>query len=80
MEKATEMTGGRFFISEKSENLPLIYSEIDKLEKSSLPILAQPKQKQLSKPLDLDAPFIAIALAFMALSILLECLWIRKIP
>jgi Ca-activated chloride channel family protein len=92
LQKAAEITGGKLFmVDSNSHTLEDIYGEIDRLEKSPLPIQAE-LISQLEKTLPKDKlpglyrtyflAFDLIALAIMSLSfaILLECTLLRRVP
>lgn len=91
MSKAAELTGGKFFMVDNSANLAAIYADIDRLEKSDLPIdqtLKQDLQKILSKDqlpemydrLSLYPFLIALGLACLTLMIVLETTVLRRVP
>ncbi|MBA3237394.1 MAG: VWA domain-containing protein [Parachlamydiaceae bacterium] len=91
MQSAAELTGGKFFLLGSSTNLTSIYSEIDSLEKSSVPIqgeVADALKKKLAKENLPEiyttyflAPFlIALALVCLMLAVVLESTLLRRVP
>lgn len=90
MRKAAEMTGGKYFIADDPEGLEQIYEEIDSLEKTWLPqgleVTAEVEEIQV-KPeeewqrLRSYTPLLLLAgLVSLALSIILECTYLRRFP
>lgn len=91
MQSAAELTGGKFFLLGSSTNLMSIYAEIDSLEKSSVPIqgeIAEALKKKLAKEnlpeiyttYFLAPLLIALALAFLMLAVILESIFLRRVP
>jgi len=91
MIKAAELTGGKFYIMDNNTNLANIYSEIDQLEKSKLPIqqeLIDRLQSQLSKDqlptlfrrISLYPYLIGLGLLCILLGALLETTVYRRAP
>lgn len=86
--KAAQVTGGKFFQSQKAENLIAIFKEIESMEKTALPPdieaenAARGGEKEVSPPMEVSyaKPFIILALACLTLAVLLDALWLRKIP
>lgn len=68
-----EQTGGTFFQPRSDQDLAAVYAQIDALEKSEL---ADPRYRlvdQFHRPL-------ALGLAGLLLALLLETLWLRRVP
>jgi Ca-activated chloride channel family protein len=91
MKAATESTGGRFFIMSGGTNLSQIYQDIDKLEKSKLPGQPEilnwlhqnvPKDKlpNLYQRISLYPWLIFLGLCSLLIYLLLETIWMRKVP
>lgn len=86
MKKITELTGGRFYMVDNSLNLSSIYSEIDQLEKSPLPLETQyispPKsmQPQLYRRVSFYPYLVAAGMLCFLLSIVLETRVFRRVP
>ncbi len=91
MTKAAEMTGGKFFIIDGSNDLAEIYASIDKLEKGALPVsiaLKDELQQLLNKDqlpmlyqrVSLFPYLIALGLLALALALLLETSWLWRYP
>lgn len=91
MQRAAELTGGKFFLLGNSTDLTSIYAEINTLEKSPLPIqgeLAEALRKKLAKEnlpeiyktYFLAPLLIAFALFCLLLSVLLESTFLRRVP
>jgi len=77
MQRAAEMTGGQFFAAPDAEALNQIFASLDELEVSTVPLPA----KQVETRLFSFSPLLIMAaLAIMALSILCETLYIRRVP
>jgi Ca-activated chloride channel family protein len=91
MTKAAEMTGGKFFMLSNGSDLAAIYSSIDKLEKSSMPI-EESLRKQLGSLLDKDQlpnlyqrlslfPYlIALGIICLSAALLFNTTWLRRTP
>lgn len=84
MKRAAESTGGRYYLVQGTTGLAQIYSEIDRLEKSALPRLAEtlPKEQQPQRyrAIPLFAIFLAVGLVLLALSCLLDATFLRRVP
>lgn len=82
MERAAESTGGRFFIADRSAGLAEIYREIDKLEKSKLPVPILPKEKlpNLYKKFYFYPFLITFGMFFLFLAILVRSVFVRTLP
>jgi Ca-activated chloride channel homolog len=82
MEKITQLTGGRLFIVNDPGDLSQIYATIDSLEKSVLPQegLSKEKQPNFYRRISLYPYLIALGMLCMLTSILLQTLWLRKVP
>lgn len=89
MQKITEETGGKFYMAFGNQRLADVYQEINRIEKSTLPIsdleLAQgnlPKEDlpQFYRKIPLY-PYLLILSGFLILSVLfLKNLYVRKVP
>jgi len=84
MQRAAELTGGRFYLVSGTTSLMQIYAEIDQLEKSKLPDYLQAISKehlpQLYRRFSFYPYLIAIGMLTFFLSIILETLLVRRIP
>lgn len=81
MRRISESTGGKFYIVSEGQSLQNIYSEINQLEKSSLPDFSSRKQTlHAVRTLSLYPYFIEAGLILLALSILLQTLSLRRVP
>jgi Ca-activated chloride channel family protein len=86
MKQIAELTGGQFYLVDSSMDLEKIYSEIDQLEKSTLPVetrfAAPPKSQQpdLYRRISLHPFFISLGMLFIAASTLLETIFMRRVP
>ena len=85
MQKAAESTGGRFFIAASPDSLAGIIKQIDHLEKSSFPtqieVLKSSKQTPfLYRRVDFYPYLIAGALLLLAAAILIQTVWLRRVP
>lgn len=84
MQRAAELTGGKFYMVDGSTNLEKIYREIDSLEKSTLP----PGVQQLNKDQRPDlyrrfsfAPYlIGLGLFLLFTSLMLDATLFRRVP
>jgi Ca-activated chloride channel homolog len=84
MQQAAELTGGKFFFVTSSTNLSQIYSEIDQLEKSELPMsfernIPRDKQPDLFNKISFYPYLIALGLFCLFLSILLQTIYAKKV-
>lgn len=86
MKKIAELTGGKFYMVDNALNLSRIYSEIDQLEKSTLPLETQyispPKsmQPQLYRRISFYPYLIAAGMLCFLGSIILETCLFRRVP
>lgn len=88
LERDTARTGGKFFLTGDTKTLGEIYNEIADLEKSALPtseqgILQDSSQKKAQMRLQSYhfAPWLmALAAAFLLCAIIVDCLWLRRVP
>lgn len=86
MKKVAKITGGKFYLVDNQIDLASIYSEIDRLEKSKLPIETQyaapPKSMlpQFYRRVSFYPYLIAIAMFAVLLAIILETSVFRRIP
>lgn len=87
MQKAAESTGGKFFMVSATDTLSSIYREIDRLEKSRLPIEWQLDQTSsrdslphLFQRIPLYPFFVGLGLFCLLLAVLLKTTWMRQWP
>ncbi len=86
MKQVAELTGGKFYLVDSSMNLSQIYREIDKLEKSVLPApvgFLETRKKDrpdLYRRISLYPFLIAMGMVFLALSVILETRFLRRVP
>lgn len=84
MERAAGITGGKFFVMDHSTSLEQIYQEIDKLEKSRLPVAPQLMNRELRPDLYQRVSFypylIDIGLVCLLIAVLLESMVLRRVP
>lgn len=91
LEKAAELTGGKFFVIGQSQNMSDIYLSINDLEKSTLPIdrdFTQAIKNQIPKeklPAFFKTFFLAPYLIFLAIitlfsSVFLSSSFLRRVP
>lgn len=88
MQRLASLTGGKFFHADETHSLSEIYQQIDQLEKSKLPAPTLGLQtndqvvemQEHREELPLAKFFIAAAAMFVLASVLMETLWLRKIP
>lgn len=83
MRRAAESTGGRYYLVQGATGLAQIYYEIDRLEKSAIPTLAEtiPKeQAQRYRAVPLFAFLLAAGIIFLSLSCLLDATLLRRVP
>jgi len=91
MRKAAELTGGQFFIVNRANNLLKIYESINALEKSSLPLSEELKEKiqnsiskdelpNLFKSTPLYPYFIGFGMCCLFFAIVLETLILKRFP
>lgn len=79
MDLATKKTGGRFFAASDIGNLSAVWDEINQLEASYLPVeLAQ--EKESMRTASLYPLLVGIAIALFLFSLLVDMVWIRRIP
>jgi Ca-activated chloride channel family protein len=80
MQKVTEITGGKFYLLDHIEELKNIYADIDKLEKSILPVLSKRDQPMRYQRISLYPYLIVIGLGCLLLSVLLKAFLLRTAP
>lgn len=84
MQRAAELTGGKFYMVDGSTNLEGIYRDIDALEKSSLPESLQSLSKDHRPDLYHRVSFypylIGLGLIFLFAALLLDATVLRRIP
>jgi len=84
MQRAAEMTGGKFYLIDVSANLGKIYKDIDSLEKSRVPAMLQKldkdKRPDLYRRKPLSPYLICLGLLFLFSSLWLETTVCRRIP
>lgn len=79
--RVAETTGGKFFLAESYNALPDIYSQIDALEKSSLPIETEVQIKEgPHREVPLYLLFVLAGMACFAVAVGLETLYLRVTP
>ena len=74
MTKISEETGGRYFRSQRNDELKAIYDEIDHMERTKFSV------RQFSKRSELYKPFALAALVSLLLEILLNVFVLRRLP
>lgn len=81
MRRISESTGGEFFMVGEGQSLENIYNQINQLEKSSLPDFTAKKENlQPVRTYSLYPLLISIGLCLFAASILLQTLFLRRVP
>jgi Ca-activated chloride channel family protein len=84
LQRATESTGGRYFMLEGSNNLDQIYREIDRLEKSAIPVqfteINKNERPDLYHRISFYPYLIVLGLICLFCSILLDTVLLRRIP
>ncbi len=84
MQRAAELTGGKFYMVDSQSNLQHIYRDIDKLEKSALPqpenIFAREHRPDLYRRVSFYPSLIMLGLCCLSMAVLLEAGWLRKVP
>lgn len=84
MQRAAELTGGKFFMVDYQTNLENIYRDIDSLEKSNLPENQIAMNKELRPDLYRRLSFypylVAFGLVCLFFSIVLDSTLLRRIP
>lgn len=84
MQRAAESTGGKLFVVNNANHLEDIYQEIDRLEKSALPLPLQDFNKEdrpdLYYRFSLYPLLIAFGLIFLLCGLLLESTLFRRVP
>ncbi len=80
LEKITELTEGKFFMVSDSQDLKDIYSTINRLEKGTVQIPSQPKNKEDYSRFSFFPFFLMFGMAFLFLAHFLDLTFIRKIP
>lgn len=83
MQRAAELTGGKFYMVDSSKNLEQIYTEIDGLEKSALPdplAIDKDQRPDLYRRVSWYPYLIGLGLLSLLSSILLEAFVFRRVP
>jgi Ca-activated chloride channel family protein len=82
MERVTAMTGGKFYMVNDTLGLPEIYSQIDKIEKSLIPVESLPKYElpNLYMRVSLYGFFIVFGIVSLFIAILLDSYFLRRVP
>ncbi len=91
LQRAAEMTGGKFYIADDAGATRKIYAEIDALERSLLPqdrsFFAKVRERVTheERPASREAVFLSsyfvvAALVLILISSLLEATWLRRVP
>lgn len=84
--QVAELTGGKFYLLDSSTGLKKIYSEIDQLEKSTLPFEGnyEPPPKSdlpnLFKRVSFYPYLIALGMLCIGIAVLLETVLMRRVP
>lgn len=74
LKKMADITGGKYFSADSEDSLREVYSEIDKLEKSSIESFSYKNYRERFVPYALSA-FVLILLSYI-----LSATWLRRIP
>lgn len=77
MERATALTGGKFYMASDPDALSKVYADINRLQKSALP--AEKLIYEIHR-ISFYPYFIACGIALLALSVLLDTTWLRRAP
>jgi Ca-activated chloride channel family protein len=84
LQRATESTGGKYFMVDSITNLDQIYKAIDQLEKSAIPVqykeINKDDRPDLYKRISFYPYLIALGLLCLLASVLLETVFLRKVP
>jgi Ca-activated chloride channel homolog len=85
MQRAAELTGGKFYMMNGSNNLEQIYAEINQLEKSALPEQAKAEVRKDLRPdlyrrISFYPYLIALGLLCLMMAIVLDATVLRKVP
>lgn len=84
MQRATQLTGGDFYLIDKAENLAQIYGTIDKLAKSALPTpennVSKDKQPNRYQRISLYPILIGLGMLLLMLAVVLQTVVLRRIP
>lgn len=82
MERVTAMTGGKYYNVNDTMGLSEIYSDIDKIEKSVLPVETLPKSQlpYLYQRNSYYGIFVALGIISLFVSILLDGYFLRRVP
>lgn len=84
MQRAAELTGGKFYMVDSTSNLQQIYTDIDQLEKSLLPppegYFDREKRPDLYQRLSFYPYLIAFGLVCLLLAAVLETTFLRRVP
>lgn len=83
MQRAAELTGGRFYMVDGTTYLEGIYREIDALEKSDLPepeVLNKDQRPDLYRRFSLHPYLIGLGMLLLLTSLLLESTLFRRVP
>ncbi len=84
MQRAAELTGGKFYMVTQGTDLEKIYHDIDALEKSAIPppqsVYERDKRPDLYQRISFYPYFIGLGMLCLLLSILLETTILRRVP
>ena len=69
-----EATGGQYFRARDSEALGRIFQQIDRLERSRVDVVRYVRQEERTRP------FLAAALGFLALELLIGATLVVRVP
>lgn len=85
MQRAAELTGGKFYSVNSNGSLEEIYHEIDQIEKTDIPsyynaMINKSQRPDLFRPIYLSPYFILLGLLSLLLALLLESTLLRRFP
>lgn len=81
MQKAVDMTGGKFYVVDREQTLQRVFADIDQIERSKLPnpVIALPKAGTV-RLFSLSPYLIAIGIALLLGAIVMETISFRVVP
>ena len=83
MEDIASQTGGKYYLMTDPANLPEIYTDIDKLEKSFLPTpddVSKDLQPRKYQRISLYPYLIVLGMAVLITAAFLEIFWLKRVP
>ncbi len=81
LNRVADITGGKFFLAESYDAIPDIYSKIDALEKSTLPVDQEALVKEgAHRVVPLWTIFVACGLICFAAAVILDTMYLRVVP